>query len=236
METNTIKIAIEAVFKPSMSFYEKMDLIGNPFWEHPFSDWETDRLILKLFDIDKKMMAVLRHDRVILLVENLGILNTSLFNTSFNLFERILSKYVSIIGVPTIKRLGCRLLTYTDFEYTFDELTTHLEKKFYPRSANDLFTITNNHYKDIAYQCVYEHASYDVRLLMGPVHRDELIRRSELTFSQAENIPEASLLVDIDCFKTNIPPTDVVSLLEQIKLYLNEINQSLISNLSTLDR
>src|SRR5258708_5516266 len=72
MDLKILKVAIEAQFKPSLTFYSKQSEIGNNIWEKIYPDWQTDGTKIIFKDIAEKEISIVEFKRVLVIKENVG--------------------------------------------------------------------------------------------------------------------------------------------------------------------
>jgi len=211
MDINVLKIAIEAQFKPSLTFYGKQGDIGNHIWEKIYPHWETDgkRIIFK--ENDLKEICIIEFRRVLVVKEDIGKFKkekipSQNFISAFKSYTRSLTDY-------QLLRLGFRLIGFCDCKMKFEEIVSVMQPKIYPDKKSKLYKITNSSFDDVAFTAIYKKNSKNVRFQCGPVTKEELFMRSQLGFGidkeAKETLPDASIFFDVDVFKKKLLATEV---------------------------
>jgi len=200
MSTNVLKLAIEARFKPSLTFFGKQGEIGNQIWEKVYPNWETDGKRIVFKDMENKEICVIEYRRLLVIKENLGEFKIEAFPSKR--FSSVFKSYCETLTETKLLRLGFRIIGYYDCKMKFKEITSIMQPKVYPDERSELYKITNSNFDDIAFAVIYKKNNKSIRFQCGPVTNEELLARAQLGFPVDNSIlPEASLFFDIDVFK-----------------------------------
>jgi len=207
MNINILKLAIEAQFKPSLTFYGKQGEIGNQIWEKVYPDWETDgkRIIFK--NTDNKEISFIEFRRVLVIKENLGAYKKEMIPSQN--FSHVFKSYSKVVTDCSLLRLGFRVIGFYDCKMKFSEIVSIMEPKVYPAKGSKLYEITSTKFDDVAFTVVYKKDNKSIRFQCGPVTREELLSRAQLGFPPEKELPNASLFFDIDVFKLKPLATEV---------------------------
>lgn len=201
MKITVLKVAIEAQFEPSLTYYSKQGEIGNKIWNRVYPYWETDgkRVIFK--NLEDREICLVEFRRVLVVKEY--IQNYSSKKVPFENFSKVFTAYIGNLINSKLLRVGLRIIGFYDPKLKFNEIATVMKPKIYPANDSNLYEITSTTFKDVSFAAVYEKQKKLIRFQSGPVLRDELLARSQLTFPLLEKyeIPDTSLFIDVDIFK-----------------------------------
>lgn len=202
-----LKIVCEAIFEPSLLFYDKKNVISNSLWKKEYKDWRTDGLSVFLQNKDLTEYGVVLHNKVIYIKENADDFTEATENLVK--FQKMFDLYCDELGIEKVVRLGMRTIVYQDMKLNFSEIVQKITPKIYPELSSKIFKITSDKYEDVAYSSVFKKNGFNMRFQLGPVTKEEMLTRAQQKFPELENLPTDSLFIDLDCFLIDIKTKDV---------------------------
>jgi uncharacterized protein (TIGR04255 family) len=187
----------EMRFNPSLSFFDKMNLIGDALAKD-YSEWKTDRVSIGLSDREKKIKILIESGRV--------AFDSDDFSSAESFFTRIrkgLNTYLQNVIIGDIKRTGIRFKYIIKVDFSFEELVEIMSEKIY---NNKLGLLSDNSYEDLALVINFKKKDFKIHLISGPLKKDEIISRLQPAFIEQYDKtlePDTSIFIDIDCFQEN---------------------------------
>jgi hypothetical protein len=214
------KISSELRIAPSISFFKLKEEIAEGIVEE-FSNWETDSLGFNLVSPENKESAILQHNRIAFVGENVQSEHKYL-----ELLKKILKTYNDKLSVKAVFRLGIRFTVIQKTNLKFPELAEIMQKRFYS-ADKEIGKILVEKYSDVAFSVDFEKDGYKFHYLIGPVSKNEAKGRFNSAFGVNDSdTSETMIFLDVDCY------TEEKSTFDKIEAKI-EAMQSLASKIVT---
>jgi len=157
---------LRADYRPSLDFYEKLFVLAQSV--EGFPDWGTDRLSVTLRDTTNRCSVHLGHD-VFWYSQDLK----GQPEKDDKRIRQLLLNVAPQLKKDTYTRVGFRRIYLHDVQMSFNQLVSHLSRKFLVQAKE----ITEGIFPrptDLAYVFHFDEGAANIRLQLGPVKRSEL--------------------------------------------------------------
>jgi len=161
-----------------------------------FQHWEIDSNVVNFRDAPKKAESVGAFA---------GFKSAGVFvydPDTRNFFEDKAGKYWRTLvknqfyTLPELTRFGCRTKAFLNSEKSFEEINSKVYAKFFKEEFQRL---VGKQEKDFQVVVEFSINEFDVRLVIGPIHKKEAGRYFGF---ESEHFAETGLFIDIDIYKT----------------------------------
>lgn len=214
------KIIFNANIKPSINFFSKQyELLKK--YKTDFPNWEVTSLNFTVKDRENHCSALITHKNIIFEIDDA---NTKVEFSSKRI-NKILIEYNELFPIEVFSRLGLRFFIFVPMlEIEKEELADIIQSKLFVNN-NELSTILSEKLTDLAYIRDYTKDGFLFHFKCGPMPREQIpawvdFGQNKYRFNTPkdfkqylDSFPEMSIFIDIDCYRQDIPFTDMGSFL-----------------------
>jgi len=214
------KILFGANIKPSIDFFSKQyELLK--MYKMDFPNWEVSILNFTAQDRENHCSATVTHKNIIFEIDDA---NTKV-EFSRKIINNILSGYNEFFPIESFIRVGLRFYIFIPMlEIEKEELADIIQSKLFI-SSNELTTILSEKVTDLAYIRDYKKDDFLYHFKCGPMPKEQIpawvdFGQNKHRFNTPkdfkeylDSFPDISIFIDIDCYKQDIPFTDIGSFL-----------------------
>ncbi len=216
-------LVVEWRYEPRLALYSKMDQIGLDFAED-YPDWERTALTLEIRNKKHRRRFFMSYRRSFFdAIISAGSDASTELDQAAKLFERLSNN----LEIHTPKRIGIRQWAAFKSEDPFSELVRRATKKFHPTS-DSLNQLLRGTIRDIGYVAdITTDQGWKYGLRAGPMERDQwfqLVPHEQGLFESPQELTtyreefcERLFYIDLDCFKEDVPPSDLTSFISVIR-------------------
>jgi hypothetical protein len=205
-------------YKPDLKFYDHLSTAAKNRLGADFKHWRTDRLSVLLHDTDAHSLINMAH-------KNIGFecANPQDAAQSLQRYASHVRSAMSDLHVPSLTRMGIKLVVYCDLGLGFDELTERLRPFCLPPNQ-DLERLTSARILDLALRYDYEWEGATGQVRVGPMRKDQGLQMLDGLGSYRDlfpepskapalsefciSVPETCLYFDLDVFRDSETPSD----------------------------
>jgi hypothetical protein len=216
-------LVVEWRYDPSLAFYSQMDQIGCHFADD-YPDWQRSALTLQIHNKKHHRRFFMSYSRCFFeAIIGPGDDVAGEVDRSKELFERFSHE----LKIRTLRRFGFRQWAAFERKESFNDLVYRANKKFQATNAS-LEELLRGTMNDLCYVAdVTTHQGWKYALRAGPMERKqwfEFVPHEPLLFESPESLntyqdafAERLLFADLDCFKEDVPISDLSSLITTIQ-------------------
>ncbi len=214
------KILFNAIFKPSVEFFLKQYELLKMYKKY-FPSWEVSGLNFTVQDRENHCSSTITHSNIIFEIDDANSKVEFLKKTINN----ILSGYNEFFPIESFIRLGLRFYIFIPMlEIKKEELADIIQSKLFV-SNNELTTILSEKVTDLAYIRDYKKDEFLYHFKCGPMPKEQIpawvdFGQNKHRFNTPkdfkeylDSFPDMSIYIDIDCYKQDIPFSDMGSFL-----------------------
>lgn len=223
MPPTNYKTVFQANYKPTLDFYSHMYKMASGLPDYP--DWITTGLAVTLQNFDDWCSVTLAHSSFMYIRE---IQKDNPKNGDKKRIQKMLEVLVPALGVELMQRIGMRCWFLSPVEMKFDQLVEVISKRFLIDNKEIREGICPEA-TDVAYAVHFIDNDFKVQLRVGPMRREEI----EMQFVPNRNVnvpvkkrtlppeelfadmPDVSLLMDIDVSRTDVKSKDLPAIFEE---------------------
>jgi len=220
------KCICEIRFKPKFVYLSKRLSICDEF-KSKLPSWNIDMGKVELHDLkgkkeeDRKSIFVFTNKGASLETSNVGVYENFKSLASF-----IFSKVTEGLELSALDRIGIRSFSIFESDLSFLDLRNLLYEKLYndePKKRKIFGDIT-----DIAVILNTAKDGYDLHTETGPVKKGEIKGRFGF---EKQNTPDASILIDIDCFKKDAQARHIGGMLNKYNALIQDMHNDFLGYL-----
>ena len=222
------KTVFQANYKPRLDFYSRMYEIAAALPDYP--DWMTNGLAITLQNLDDWCSVTLGHSSFMYIRE---IQKENPKNGDKKRIQKMLDVFTPALQVENMQRVGLRCWFLSPVEMSFDQLVEVISKKFLVDNKEIREGICPET-TDVAYAVHFIDNTFKVQLRVGPMRKEEIemqfvpnrnvnvpVKKRTLPPEELfEEMPDVSLLMDIDVSRTDVKSKDIYAIFEEgLKLH-----------------
>jgi len=210
------KIVFNANIKPSIDFFSKQYELLKKFKED-FPNWEVTGFNFTSQDRENHCSAMVTHKNIIFEIDDAN----NKIEFSKKIIKKILVEYNKLLHIELFLRLGFRFFIFIPMlEIEKEELADIIQSKLFINNS-ELSTILSEKLTDLAYIRDYNKDGFLYHFKCGPMPKEQIpawvdFGQNKYRFNTPkdfkeylDSFPEMSIFIDIDCYKQNIPFTDM---------------------------
>lgn len=210
LATNAKKEVIQKIFElrhqPSGSFLDVRGFVADYIKKKDlFPHWKIDTNIVNFFDENQKIKtdgAFAGYQRAGYVVYNPPT-NNYFVDKATKYWKELIKNQHYQIPEPII--FGNRTLTFIPSSITFEEINKRIFENYFSETLRKLI---GGKQTDLMITLDSVEDNFDLRIAVGPIHKDEAKTYFQLESEQFKN---AGLYIDIDCFKAKDLNHDIIN-------------------------